>query len=153
MSLAFLWGEEDPVPKEELKYKTPTISPFDFVNAIHYTKEELITDEWSEKQYNPFVVNKALSFGSDTIILANEMNSRPLLDKLLQFQFLINIVRPKKRYNKWIKAEKEAEALNLVKQYYGYSTEKAKSALRLLNASQLDIIKDRLNQGGIKEVE
>ena len=85
-----LFGE--PVQQyKENPWKAPAITPFDFINAIHYTKDNLIVDDWSEKQYNPYIVNKGLSYGQDTIIPANEMNSRPHLDKILQFSFLINI--------------------------------------------------------------
>ena len=129
-------------------YKMPKISPFDFVNAIHYTKEALIVDEWSEKQYNPFVVNKSLSFGADTVIPANEMNSRPHIEKRLQFDFLINTIRPRKRFNKWLKAD-NIEDLEVVKRYYNYNTEKAQQALRILSPEQLNIIKERLNTGGL----
>lgn len=140
--------DETPVVKYvEEEYKSPTISPFDFVNAIHYSKENLIVDDWSEKQYNPYIVNKGLSYGHDTVIPANEMNSRPHLDKVLQFQFLINIIRPSKRFNKWIKAEK-VDDLEIVKEYYGYSTEKAKQVLPLLSQSQLEQLKTRLAKGG-----
>jgi hypothetical protein len=128
--------------------KMAKISPFDFVNAIHYTKENLIVDDWSEKQYNAFVVNKSLSFGADTVIPANEMNSRPHLEKRLQFDFLINTIRPRKRFNKWLKAEK-IEDLEVVKQYYNYNTEKAIQALRILSPEQLNTIKERLNTGGL----
>ena len=142
--------DESPVVKYvEEEYKSPTISPFDFVNAIHYSKENLIVDDWSEKQYNPYIVNKGLSYGHDTVIPANEMNSRPHLDKVLQFQFLINIIRPSKRFNKWIKAEKVDE-LEIIKEYYGYSTEKAKQVLPLLSQSQLEQLKTRLTKGGKK---
>lgn len=129
-------------------YKMAKISPFDFVNAIHYTKENLIVDEWSEKQYNPFVVNKSLSFGADTVIPANEMNSRPHIEKRLQFDFLINTIRPRKRFNKWLKAD-NIEDLEVVKRYYNYNTEKAQQALRILSPEQLNIIKERLNTGGL----
>jgi hypothetical protein len=132
----------------EEDYKMVKISPFDFVNAIHYTKENLIVDDWSEKQYNPFVVNKSLSFGADTVIPANEMNSRPHLEKRLQFDFLINTIRPRKRFNKWLKAEK-IEDLEVVKQYYNYNTEKALQALRILSPEQINTIKERLNTGGL----
>ena len=140
---------ESPVNKETEEYKAPTISPFDFINAIHHTKENLIVDDWSEKQYNPYIVNKGLSYGHDTVIPANEMNSRPHLDKILQFQFLINIIRSKKRFNKWIKADK-IDDLEIVKEYYGYSTEKAKQVLPLLSQSQLEQLKTRLTKGGKK---
>lgn len=131
------------------EYKMAKISPFDFVNAIHYTKENLIVDDWSEKQYNPFIINKSLSFGADTVIAANEMNSRPHVEKRLQFDFLINTIRPRKRFNKWLKAEK-VEDLEVVKQYYKYNTEKAQQALRILSPEQLLTIKERLNTGGLK---
>ena len=137
-----------PVEKPaEVPYKAPAISPFDFINAIHYSKDKLIVDDWSEKQYNPYIINKGLSYGHDTVIPANEMNSRPHLDKILQFDFLINIIRPKKRFNKWIKAEK-IDDLEVVKEYYGYSTEKAKQVLPLLNDSIIIELRKRITKGG-----
>lgn len=143
-----LFGETKEEIKEEV-YKLPKISPFDFLNAINYSKEKLIVDEWSEKQYEAFIVNKGLSYGHDTIIPANEMNSRPHLDRLLQFYFLINMVKPKKRFNKWIKAEK-IDDLEIVKEYYGYSTEKAKQVLPLLSDSMIENLKTRITKGGKK---
>lgn len=123
-------GEE--IQEEVIEeFKPPKITPFEFVEAIHYTKQNLIVDDWSEKQYNAYIVNKALSFGIDTVIQANEMNSRPHLDKKLQYDFLINSIRRKKRYNKWIKSEKQDE-IELIKQYYKYNTEKAYQTLELL---------------------
>ncbi len=142
-------------PKVEIviePYKAPAISPFDFINAITYNKNDLMVDDWAEKQYAPYIVNKGLSYGADTVIQANEMNSRPHLDKKLQFQFLINNIRPKKRYNKWIKAEK-IESIEVIKQYYGYSTEKARQVLPLLYQSQIDLIKQKLEIGGINNVK
>jgi len=137
-----------PVEKPaEVPYKAPAISPFDFINAIHYSKDKLIVDDWSEKQYNPYIINKGLSYGHDTVIPANEMNSRPHLDKILQFDFLINIIRPRKRFNKWIKAEK-IDDLEVVKEYYGYSTEKAKQVLPLLNDSIIIELRKRITKGG-----
>lgn len=142
-----LFGEK-PIEKiEEIPYKPTAITPFDFINSIHYTKENLIVDDYSEKQYNPFIVNKGLSYGNDTVIPANEMNSRPHLDKKVQYSFLINIVRAKKRFNKWIKAE-TVDAIEVIKDYYGYSTEKAKQVLPLLSDQQIGILKTRLIKGG-----
>ena len=134
--------------KVEEVYKAPAISPFDFINAINFSKDDLIVDDWSEKQYVPYIVNKGLSYGSDTVIPANEMNSRPHLEKKLQFQFLINTIRPRKRFNKWIKAEK-IESIDVVKEYYGYSTEKARQALSILSKEQLDNLKQKLQKGGV----
>lgn len=147
MDINNVFGQLEEIKVEE-KYKDPSISPFDFINAINFSKEDIIVDDWSEKQYIPYLVNRGLSFGSDTVIPANEMNSRPHLDKKLQFQFLINTVRPRKRYNKWVKAEK-VEAIELIKTYYGYSTEKARQALSILTSEQIDHIKQKLQKGGL----
>lgn len=145
-----LEGMGDPVvtvDEEQFKVKKKAISPFDFANSINYTKDNLIVDDWSEKQYNAFIVNKALSYGADTVIAANEMNSRPHIDKKAQYDFLCGIVRKKKRFNKWLKAEKE-EQLEMVKEYYGYNNTKAAAALRILNPDQIATIKKKLSRGG-----
>ena len=136
----------------EVVTKQPAISPFDFINAINYSKDDLMVDDWSEKQYIPYIVNKGLSYGADTVIPANEMNSRTHLDKKLQFHFLINNIKPRKRYNKWIKAEK-IESIEVIKQYYGYSTEKARQVLPLLDQSKIDLIQQKLEKGGISNVK
>jgi hypothetical protein len=136
-----------PVTSETVVEKKNALSPFDFINAINFSKENLIVDEITEKQYVPYIVNKGLSYGSDTVIFANEMNSRPHLDKELQFRFLINSIRPRKRFNKWIKSDK-IEALEMVKTYYGYSTEKARQVLSILSEQQIDTIRKRIDKGG-----
>lgn len=146
MDINDVFGQTAEPVKEEV-YKAPSISPFDFINAITFNKTELMVDDWSEKQYVSYIVNKGLSYGADTVIPANEMNSRPHIDKKLQFQFLINSIRPRKRFNKWIKAEK-IESIEVVKTHYGYSTEKARQALSILNQSQIDYLKQKLEKGG-----
>lgn len=147
MDINDVFGQPEVLQKEET-YKAPAISPFDFINAINFDKKVLIVDDWSEKQYIPYIVNRGLSFGADTVIPANEMNSRPHLDRKLQFDFLINTIRPRKRYNKWVKADK-VEAIELVKTYYGYSIEKARQALSILTSEQLDHLKQKLEKGGL----
>lgn len=145
-----LEGMGDPVVSfdaEEYKEKKKAISPFDFANSINHSKENLIVDDWSEKQYNAFIVNKAMSYGPDTVIAANEMNSRPHLSSKMQYDFLLNVVRPKKRYNKWLKPEKE-ERLDIIKEYYGYNNTKAQEALRLLSEQDLETMKQRMSKGG-----
>ena len=127
-----------------------SINPFNYVAAINHTKENVIIDEWTESQYKPFLVNKSLSFSTDTVIQANEMNSRPHLDKKLQFDFLINIVRSRKRFTKWLKPEK-IEAIKIVQEYYKYSYEKASQILPLLSSEQIDYIKLRIKKGGIND--
>jgi hypothetical protein len=106
-----------------------------------------MVDDWSEKQYSAWLINKGLSYGADTVIYANEMNSRPHITARLQFDFLINTVRPRKRFNKWLKPE-TVDALETVQEYYGYSIDKARQVLPLLSDVQLEIIKKKLNKGG-----
>jgi len=119
---------------------------FDFVNAINYSKVDLMAEDGAEKKYNVYMVNRALSFHSDTIFWANMMNSMPQLDKKLQFSFFLNSIRPAKRFG-WIKGEK-SEDVSLVQHYYGYSAVKAKAALRLLTPENLKTIRQRLDHGG-----
>ena len=128
--------------------KDEKISPFTYLNAITHTKENLVTDEQSEKSYVPYIVNKGLSYGPDTVIFANEMNARPHLDKAMQFSFLINSIRPKKRFNKWIKPEK-IDAIEVIKEYYGYSTEKARHALPLFSQETIKLLKQKIEKGGM----
>ena len=132
---------------EEFKVKKKAISPFDFANSINYSKENLMVDDWSEKQYNAFIINKSLSHGIDTVVAANEMNARPHLDAKLQYDFLCGFVRKKKRFNKWLKPEKE-ENLEIIKEYFGYSNVRAQEALRLLSDADIEAIKGLLRKGG-----
>lgn len=121
----------------------------DYLNAINHTKERLMDtedEEW-EKKYPPFIVNKCLSGFQDTLMLVNEINQHPHLDKKLQFDFLINSIRPRKRFTPWVKAEK-LDDLEYVKEFYGYNNEKARIALSILNDEHIATIKRRLNKGG-----
>ena len=121
----------------------------DYLNAINHTKEKLLDseDEMWEKKYAPFIVNKCVAPFQDTIMLVNEINQRHHLDKKLQFDFLLNSLRTRKRFTPWAKANK-SKNLDIIKEYYGYSNEKAKSALDILNDEQIKTIKDSLNKGG-----
>ena len=106
-------------------------------------------DQEAEKQYPPYIINRCLSGFIDTVMYANEMNLNNFLDNKLQYDFYINIIRPKKRFTPWLKKEK-LEDLELVKQYYGYSNEKARTALRILTETQLEFIRTKLDKGGKK---
>ncbi len=125
------------------------MSPYDFVNAINYSKRDIMQDDIDEKDYSSFVTNRALSYFPDTVLLANEMNRYHHIDNRLQFDFFINIVRKKKRFSKWIKPEVVSE-VEVVKEYYGYSNEKARQALTLLTKQQIDILKKKVYKGGRK---
>jgi len=123
----------------------------DYLPAINHTKKNLMDsdDPMWEKKYPAFMVNKVLSGFSDTIMLTNEMNRNHFLDRDMQFQFLLNSIRSKKRFTPFLKASKIKD-IECVKEYYGYSNEKAKSALDILTKEQLKLIKERLYKGGIK---
>ena len=124
----------------------------EYLNAINHTKERLLDsedDEW-EKKYPPFIVNKCVYPFQDTIMLVNEINQLPHLDKKLQFDFLLNSVRSRKRFTPWLKANK-LDNLEDVKEYYGYSNEKAKQALDILTDEQIAEIKKKLYKGGAKK--
>ena len=122
-------------------------NPFDYVNSINITKKDIMPDDISEKSYPAFMVNRALSYFNDTVLYANEMNVNHHIDNKLQYQFLINIVRKKKRFSKWLKPQ-EVNNLELIKEYYGYSNEKAKSVLPLFNNEQIELLKQRIYKGG-----
>ena len=120
----------------------------DYLNSINLSKDYLMDEDpaW-EKNYPSYVINKCMSHHLDTIMYANEMNIHSHIDKRLQYDFFINIVRPRKRFSPWRKKQKVKD-LDLVKKYYGYSNDKAYQALEILTPSQLNYIKDKLNKGG-----
>ena len=121
------------------------MSPFDYIKEINYGKNNIMVDDIAEKKYNGFMVNRGLSYFRDTVLMANEMNKNHHLDSRLQFDFLINIVRKKKRFSKWNKPE-VASDLETIKEYYGYSNEKARTALKLLSPDQVMEIRKRFTE-------
>ena len=123
------------------------MNPFEFLKAINTTKEDVMVDDIAEKAYNAFIVNRSLSFFPDTVLFANEMNINHHVDSRLQFDFFINIIKKRKRFSKWTKAG-EVENLQVIKEYYGYSDEKAKSIYNLLNHEQIEQLKMRIYKGG-----
>ena len=125
------------------------MSPFDYINAINTSKKDIMVDDVAEKKYAPFIVNRGLSYFQDTVLIANEMNANHHIDNRLQFDFYINIVNKRKRFSKWLKPHEE-ENLEVVKQYYGYSNEKAKSVLPLLSSVQMEELKKGIYTGGRK---
>jgi hypothetical protein len=125
------------------------MNPFDYLNAINNTKRDIMVDDIAEKGYSPFMVNRGLSYFNDTVLFANEMNKYHHLDHRLQFDFLINIIRKRKRFSKWSKPE-IASDVEVVKEYYGYSNEKARQALSLLTSEQINELRKKVYKGGRK---
>lgn len=127
------------------------MSPFDYVNAILQNKSELIVDKESEEDYVPFLTNRSLSYHKDCVMFANEMNRRHFADKKMQFDFLLNTVRSKKRpFAKWVKQEKNDD-LACIKQVYRFSDEKAREALRLLTDENIQQLKEKTDIGGLRK--
>lgn len=122
------------------------MNPFDIIKSISSTKKNILENE---KDYNAFMVNRGLSYFPDTVIYANEMNKYHHLDTRLQFDFLINIVRKRNRFSKWNKSI-ESENISAIKQYYGYSNEKARDVLPLLSDENLKTIRGKIQHGGIQ---
>ena len=129
------------------------MNPFDFVNDINFGKKDIMTDsdnpELAESTYNPFLTNRALSYFPDTIQFANMMNKSSHIDNMLQYSFLLNIIRKRKRFSKWFK-KNDDDVLQMVIDYYGYSVNKAKEALKILNNEQIEAIRVKLIKGGMK---
>ena len=123
----------------------------DYLNAINFTKKNLMDSEdklW-QKKYPSFIVNKILSGFQDTVMLVNEMNRNHFVDKDMQFHFLLNSIRSKKRFSPFLRANKLKD-IECVKEYYGYSNDKAKSALDILTNDQIKLIKEKLYKGVTK---
>jgi len=123
------------------------VNPFDIVTDISLNKKRLI-DETNQKEYSPFMVNRALSYYIDTIMYANDMNINHHVDKLMQHDYLFYSIRKAKRFSKWAKKKKNSD-IELIQEYYGYSYDKAKVAVSVLTDDQIKIIRKKLDKGGV----
>ena len=126
---------------------THTLS--DYLNAINVSKEPLLdsSESYTKQSYPPFVVTRCLSYFPDTLFAANEMNTRPLIDSKMHFDFLRGAVRPRKRFSKWLKREDDSRVAALV-EYYGMSSRKAREALSVLTEADLEEIVAAVDKGG-----
>tara|TARA_B100000519_G_C14228196_1_gene431035 strand:+ start:16 stop:390 length:375 start_codon:yes stop_codon:yes gene_type:complete len=124
------------------------MKPFDLINSITY-KKDIVMNNSNEGSYNPFITNRSLSQFIDCILLANEMNQRHHIDNKLQYDYLINRIRPRKRFKKWDKKQ-DNENIQLIKDYYSCNNDKARTTLSLLSEQHLNIIRQKLNKGGVK---
>ena len=124
------------------------MNPFDFVKSVTYTKEDIMHD-LNESEYEPFLVNRALSYHQDCLLYANEMNRRFEISSRLQYHYLLNTIRKRKRFAKWIKPEK-IDDLNIVMEYYQVSRAKAEEYLNILSENNIAILRKKMNKGGVK---
>jgi len=128
------------------KYSRPE---FKLIDSISVSKEDLLRDGVPEKEYIPFFINRCLSYFTDTIFYANEMNRLWNLPKPLQYDYLRISVRPRKRFSKWLKDESN-ERIDALKTLYGYSHTKAKQVVYLLTEEDWKAIFALLDTGGTK---
>ena len=126
------------------------MTPFDYVNSIVHKKNNMMkdtdNDELAEQAYVPYVVNKGLSYFVDTLMYANEMNALSFLDSKLQYDYLLNSIRPKKRYAKWVKNDEDSD-LEMIKIYFNYSTKKALQVLSVLSQEEKATIREKITRG------
>lgn len=123
----------------------------EIIPSILQTKKNVFEDEMDYKDYNPFIINRALSYHRDCLLYAQEMNMLPGIDKDMQYQYFINTIRSMKRgFKPWQKSEADVN-LECVKTYFGYSNQKAKEALRILSHEQIAEIKRKTDKGGVKK--
>jgi hypothetical protein len=119
--------------------------------SILEKKKSVFRDELDYKDYKPFLINRALSYHMDCVLYVNEMNINNSLDVDMQYQYLLNTIRPMKRkFQPWQKSEVDKD-IECVKQYFGYSNEKAKEALRILTDEQVAEIKIKTTKGGVNK--
>ena len=123
----------------------------DYLYSINQSKKNILDNDLdAQKKYPPYIVNRYLSSFTDTILYVNEMNKNSHLEKKLQYDFLLNSVKPRKRFSPWARKD-SIDYLDIVKEYYGYNDDKALQSLRILTKDQLDHIKKLLNKGGKNE--
>jgi hypothetical protein len=117
----------------------------EYLNAINYTKDDLFADEGAEKGYVPFVINRCLSYFPDTIMQVNELNTNPNVSKKMQFDYLKNAIRKRKRFSKWLKNTKD-DRLESIKLHFGYGDKKAFEAMRVLSDEKIDEIHENISK-------
>ena len=131
-------------------YRNGIVKPFDYVNDINFKKKNLMretdNDRLAESGYVPYLTNKSLSYFPDTLFLANDMNINHGVDNLLQYEYLLNTVRPKKRFAKWVRPE-DNDDLEIIKMYFGYSNKKAEQALKILSSEVIQRIRVIITRG------
>jgi len=125
----------------------------DILPTIMKTGDNVLFNDNMARDYVPWLVNRALAHYPDSLMLANEMNLCPTLDKKLQYEYLLNTVRKYSRKHRWYKRKPVDPDVETAMEYYGYSEKKAKQVVQLLTREQLDIIRRRLDKGGIKNEE
>ena len=114
------------------------VSPFEFVNAINGSKEDLFeTRGYAASDYNAFIVNRQFSYFPDTIFIANAANQLSNAPSKSQFDFYRFLVDPRRRYAKWGKPVKH-EYLEILMKTYEISLNKALDIIDLFSKEELE---------------
>ena len=125
---------------------------FKYMDAVSFSKQDIIREssdpDSAEKEYNPFMTNRSMSYHIDSVLYANEMNLRAHLPNIMQFDFMLNTLRKRKRFAKWVKPVK-SDDLDLVMGYFGYNRVRAEEALRILTPENIAMIRQSLDRGGV----
>jgi hypothetical protein len=125
------------------------MNPFDYITSISYKKNDIMVDEETENGYSPFMVNRGLALYQDTVLFANEMNRNSHLPNRLQYDFLREGIRARRRFSKWPK-KSVPERIEIIKEYYGYSNTKAESIADLVSDEDIEGMTKYLSKGGKK---
>ena len=122
----------------------------DILKSINLTKDTDLIDVYNESDYPSWVVNRALSFYPDTILQVNEINQHSQMPRTMQYKYLLYSVRKKNRYSPWLKVKLDP-GVQLIKEYFGYSTRKAREVLPMFTNEDLEELKLLLDKGGCKK--
>jgi len=124
------------------------MGPFEFVNSISHNKKNLMrgteNDELSQREYVSFIVNRSLSYFTDTLLYANEMNRHPGIDGIMQYEYLLHSVRPNKRFSKWSKTQEQADIVAISK-YFKVNLKRASEYSIILSKEQIEEINAFIN--------
>lgn len=124
------------------------MTPFEFIEAVSYSKQDLIREPEAEKDYKPFLTNRSLSYHPDGVFEANEMNMLSDLPSVMQFDFFINSLSKRKRYAKWVKPEEDAD-LEMVMEYFLCNRQRAQEYMLILSDEDIAVIREKTSRGGI----
>lgn len=118
---------------------------FDYVNSLN--NKEYLGDQLSNKEYNQYMVNRALSLYPDTIFFVNELNQYSTISNRQHYDFLYYGISKRKRWSKWFKKESD-DILDLIQEYYDVDSTTAGEVSTLLTDENIQEIRVRLEKGG-----
>lgn len=123
------------------------MTPFEILDIIYLKKEHDRQEVLSN--YKAFVINKGLSFNTDTLFFANAMNQYYNLGSDMMFDFYLNGIPKGKRYGRWQKKDiNNKDDIELIQQYFNVNVMVAEKYLELLTSEQIDSIRIKMIKGG-----